>query len=230
MAPGSRHDRPGADGDLRESIAHELIVVLHEIRQPLSAIFALAESARGRDDVPPDVRDLMVWIIEETQEVSAAMQNVVAQSVGPDHDDESVDVDEVLASVLESFRRTWDGRLGRQGEGGSTVVSGGRPAVRRCMVNVIDNAIRAAGPGGTVTVTVHRSDESVRIAVDDDGPGFGRVPVGTGFGLPLTRQALRRMGGDLLMDLPSRNGGACVVLRLPVARHGPELARPVRAG
>src|SRR5690606_27900558 len=37
--------------------------------------------------------------------------------------------------------------------------------------NAIDNAIDAAGPGGTVQVLVQEDDEEVAVLVDDDGPG-----------------------------------------------------------
>ena len=56
---------------------------------------------------------------------------------------------------------------------------------------------RAAGPAGTVTVTVHRGTEVVRVLVEDDGPGFGHVPSGSGLGLPVTRRELEAMGGSL---------------------------------
>ena len=55
MAPGSWEDRAEA----RDPAAPDLALVLHDIRQPLSAVFALAEVARGRPDVPAEVHDLL---------------------------------------------------------------------------------------------------------------------------------------------------------------------------
>jgi|tagenome__1003787_1003787.scaffolds.fasta_scaffold20659838_2 signal transduction histidine kinase len=219
MAPGSSEGR----AELRDSAPLDLALVLHDVRQPLSAVFALAEVARGRPDVPADVRDLLTQVIEEAQEVSAVLDSaLVASGAGAG----VVDVDELLSSVVDSFRRTWSGTVLRSGSGGAIEVRGGRAQVRRCLVNVVDNAARAAGPDGTVTVTVERGDEGVRILVDDDGPGFGRVPGRTGIGLAATRQALHRMGGALSTDLVSRHGGACVCVALPVRPHGPDPVLP----
>lgn len=223
MAPGSSEDRAGG----RDPAPLDLALVLHDIRQPLSAVFALAEFARGRPDAPPAVRDLLTQIIQEAQEVSAVLESVLV----PSGDAAGVvDVDELLSSVVDSFRRTWSGTVVRSGRGGAIEVHGGRAQVRRCLVNVVDNAVRAAGADGTVTVTVERGDEGVRILVDDDGPGFGRVPGRTGMGLTATRQALHRMGGELSTDLVSRHGGACVCVALPLRPHGPAPVLPsVRA-
>jgi signal transduction histidine kinase len=87
--------------------------------------------------------------------------------------------------------------------------------LRRCLVNVVDNAVRAAGPAGKVVLTVRRGPEAVRIDVEDDGPGFGHVPSVSGLGLAVTRQALEAVGGSLSVGLPSGIGGARVALVLP---------------
>lgn len=216
MAPGAGEDR----ADVGDPASLDLALVLHDVRQPLSAVFALAEVARGWPDVPAEVRDLLAQIIEEAQEVSAVLASAVVPPGAPSGAGLCVvDVDELLSSVVDSFRRTWSGTVLWSGTGGVIEVHGGRAQVRRCLVNVVDNAARAAGPDGTVTITVERGDAGVRILVDDDGPGFGRVPGRTGMGLTATREALHRMGGALSTDLVSRHGGACVCLALPVRPH-----------
>jgi signal transduction histidine kinase len=220
VSPAEKQARAQSD-ELCELVARELRVVLHEIRQPLAAIFALTEVARNRRDLPADVRDLLSTIIAEAQEVSAAASSAAEahgrrplRHIGP------VDVDDVLDSVLDSFRRTWTGNLRRRGAaGGRLEVAGGRLAVRRCLVNVLDNAVRASGPDGTVTVAVQRTRDRVRILVEDDGPGFGKGPAGDGLGLSVTRQLLGQMGGELSTRLPSRMGGACVGLLFPAQAH-----------
>lgn len=223
MAPASSEDRAGA----RDPAAPDLALVLHDIRQPLSAVFALAEVARGWPDLPSEVQDLLTQIIEEAQEVSAVLGSALGSAPESTGTPSAVcagrvDVDELLRSVVDSFRRTWGGTLLRAGTGGAIEVRGSRAQLRRCLVNLVDNAARAAGPDGVVTVTVERGEDAVRILVDDDGPGFGRMPRRTGMGLAATRQALERMGGLLSTDLVSRHGGACVRVELPVRPHGPD--------
>lgn len=215
MAAGSAQGSAPAD-DEQDPVAAALKLALHEIRQPLAAVFALAEIALSRPHVPADVRRCLDQIIEQAQEISDAAGSVLEHRAGLDVSGPSpVDVDEVVDSVLSGFRRTWSGTLSRRGHRGGVTVTGDRVTVRRCLVNVVDNAVRAAGPAGTVTVTVHRGPEMVRILVEDDGPGFGHVPSGTGLGLPVTRRELEAMGGSLAAGVSSRGGGGLVALSLP---------------
>ena len=215
MTPRSLSD--GAADDL---VPAALKVVLHEIRQPLAAVFALADQARNRSDVPADVRRQLEQIIEQAQEISAVAASVL--ETGADQDDGSpVDVDEVVDSVVSAFGHTWTGTFVRRGGRGSAGVVGGRVRVRRCLVNVVDNAARAAGAQGTVTIAVHHGADVVRILVEDDGPGFGHGPRGSGLGLSVTRGELEVIGGSVAVGLPSRSGGGCVALSLPVASDGP---------
>ena len=179
-------------------VEDRLRTALHEIRQPVAAVLALAEAARGLRDATADVRDYLDLIIEQVQEVSTAAWSVLDRDTMVDLVDSApMDLDEVVESVLAGYTRTWSGRITRQGHRGSLSIPGARPEVRRCLVNVVDNAVRAAGPIGTVVVTVEPGLDAVRIVVDDDGPGFGRVPRRTGIGLTETRRELRDLGGTL---------------------------------
>lgn len=221
-------------GDLEEQVRDHLLrnvqLVLHEIRQPLAAIFALAEAARSRPGVPVEVRTYLAQIVEQAGEISGAAWSVLAPgNAGTDSDAEPVDVDEVVASVLDGFRLTWPGTFVRHGDRARSPVAGDRASVRRCLVNVVENAVRAAGSSGKVTLTVRRGAEAVTILVEDDGPGFGHGPRGTGLGIEVTRQSLAAIGGHLAAGVPSRTGGGAVALSLPLAAAPGYAGRPVRA-
>jgi signal transduction histidine kinase len=102
------------------------------------------------------------------------------------------------------------------------------------LVNLLDNAVKYGGDS-PITVRVEDGDAVVRICVADDGPGilpaeqerifekFYRSdphvthgPSGTGLGLYISRELVRRMGGRL--DVRSAPGaGATFVVDLPRA-------------
>jgi signal transduction histidine kinase len=209
------------DADVALLVESRLKEAMHEIRQPLAAVLALSEVARTSPGVPADVRRCMDRIAEQVKEVSDAAWSVLGARVGDAAEKSTpVDVDEVLESVFTAFDLTWSGTLTRQGVDGGLVCAQDRVMLRRCLVNVIDNATRAAGPQGRVLVTVRRSATQIRVFVDDSGPGFGHVPSGSGTGLLLTRAALQSIGGNLTVGLASGFGGARVVLSLPAAGHG----------
>ena len=200
-------------------VEERLRTVLHEIRQPVAAVLALAEAARGLPGITPDMRDYLDLVIEQVQEVSGAAWSVLGRGRVEDLTGSlPVDIDEVLDSVLAAYSRTWTGTLVRHGHTGRLWTQGCRPAVRRCLVNVIDNAVRAAGPTGEVGVTVLQRAGSVRIDVEDDGPGFGDVPRGMGIGLAVTRRELHEIGGSLSSGERSGLGGARIAISLPLRR------------
>jgi signal transduction histidine kinase len=226
MGDDLARERGIAFGAVRIDAEQALRTAMHEIRQPVAAVLALAEAARGLPSATPDVRGYLDLIIDQVQEVSSAAASVLERRTGDAGLGDLVDVDEVLDSVLRSFGRTWSGTLVRRGPRGCMAATGSRPSVRRCLVNVIDNAVRAAGPDGEVVVTVHCDVRSVRIVVEDDGPGFGALPPGNGIGLAVTQRELQGMGGTLSPGLRSALGGARVVLSLPLRIAGPVFLDP----
>jgi signal transduction histidine kinase len=187
---------------------------LHDMRQPLSAVFALAECARSTPGLPVEagryLDQLITQVVETARVARSALDPVDVPAA------ELVCLDEVVGSVLESFDLTWGGRLIRRGFLGSVPVRGSGTTVRRCLVNLLENATYAAGPHGTVLVTLARGPEHVRVLVEDDGPGFGRVVPRSGLGLKATRRALATLGGSLRVGHSDVHGGACVVLSLPL--------------
>jgi signal transduction histidine kinase len=115
--------------------------------------------------------------------------------------------------------------------------------IERVFGNLIENADRYAG--GVTEVVVETSDHSVRVCVDDSGPGippadrdriferFARGPgtagsrgtgVGTGLGLALVQEHVRLHGGRVwVTDSPT--GGARFVVELPLSPIGEEQAK-----
>jgi signal transduction histidine kinase len=231
MAHGMRPPWDAVEEQVDDRVEQTLKVVMHEIRQPLAALFALAEAARSQPGLPAEARNLLTQIIEQAQEVAAASWSVLEpQVVAGGRRPGEVDAGEVVESVLDGFALTWTGSLTRSGDRDGLVVEGSRAALRRCLVNVLDNAVRAAGPSGRVAVTTRRTGPMVRILVEDDGPGFGHVAGRTGLGLRVTRQVLEAMGGELAVGPPSRAGGGSVALLLrAVAADVRGSDRPVRA-
>jgi signal transduction histidine kinase len=204
------------DDEVLARVEERLLVAVHEIRQPLAAVHALVEAAAAVPGVPEGTRRYLDQIVEQVQEASHAVSNVLLVTArSAPQDTPSVVVGEIVDSVLRSVRLTWKGRLVCQGSLDGATTSGSRALIRRCVLNVVENAVRAAGRYGHVEVTKILDGDWIRIVVEDDGPGFGRVPSGTGLGLAVTRMNLRTVGGSLAIGVTSSLGGARVALCLP---------------
>lgn len=95
----------------------------------------------------------------------------------------------------------------------------------RAVRNLVDNAIRAAGAGGRVSVRVSARDGWALTEIEDDGPGFGAAPAGRdSLGLSIVRAFAERHGGHLAIER-SRMGGCAVRVWLPAPHLLPAGAR-----
>ena len=212
--PGSRWETAGTGcPTCRPGLAG----VLHDLCQPLAAIRALA-SAPVADGGPRDgaaalterlrqIGELGEWMNELLRSASASLP---AADGFPSADAGQV-VQDVLVAAAASFRGTLRCR-----PSGPAPVPLDALALRRAFSNVVDNATRAAGPGGCVQVRVRRAKSRVWIDVEDNGPGFGGLRPQTRRGLAVTQAVLARCGGVLEIG-SSRSGGALVRMKLPLA-------------
>ena len=112
-----------------------------------------------------------------------------------------------------------------------TIMAVRRNALKRCLTNLIDNALKH---GKHVAVTLKNTGRAVEIVVDDDGPGipaarreeafrpFHRLDEGrnlqtggSGLGLAIARDIARAHGGDIILG-ESPQAGLRATIRLPV--------------
>lgn len=81
--------------------------------------------------------------------------------------------------------------------GGTVPLCTDRGLLWRMVANLVDNAVRAAGPGGTVEVGVAHGSEVI-VEVLDDGPGPDSGPPGAASqGIGIVTELARRCGARL---------------------------------
>lgn len=201
----------------------------HELRSPLARIRMGLEllqerpSAATRDEIARNIHELD-QLIDEI--LLASRLDATPDDLGPF---EPVDL---VGLGAEECART-GAELEVQAAPQTLVVQGVSRLLRRALRNLLENARRHGA--GTVSLTLDASDGQVQMRVADQGPGvpaalrerifepFFRLPGaserdgGVGLGLALVRSIALRHGGTVHCE-ERPGGGACFVLRLPVAR------------
>jgi len=177
----------------------------HDLRQPLAAILLLAGAGSG------DVQRRLDGILDQAQWLSDMVEGVIGGAA--DDTPDLVDVVDLARCCVLRTRPTATCEI--------EFVSTGRPmavaapvALGRAICCALDNAVRAAGPGGAVTVDVSGTAHEIIIRVIDDGPGLGNVPVHNSLGLTITRALVSACGGgfELTQGTP---GGMVARIVLP---------------
>ena len=159
--------------------------VCHDLRQPAAAILALVAAAEAHPGLPDEIRRRLEQIGSEARHIST----IVGQAAGDDVTFRPLDAGDCAVKVVESVRASTPGTITVVAEAGTTVVADAS-VLRRALGNLLDNAIRAAGPTGTVLVTVATFGRWVQFDVSD----WVRASVGAG-GHRRPRPRDRRMAG-----------------------------------
>jgi two-component system osmolarity sensor histidine kinase EnvZ len=197
--------------------------VSHDLRTPLTRMKLQLELLGDREGVA-DLKD-------DVEEMEYMLEGYLAFARGEGSETPTpTNLTALLGDVVAQARRKGGDAIDLHTEGEFTVPV--RPAaMKRCVTNLVDNALRYADH---ISVRAGRRGDAVEITIDDDGPGIpedrrddvfkpffrlesSRNPVtgGVGLGLTIARDVLRGHGGEIeLGDSPS--GGLRARLRLPV--------------
>jgi PAS domain S-box-containing protein len=234
---------------LDEAKTEFVATISHELRTPMTAVLGAAKTLL-RDDVelPPERRQQLLEMIGAQGSRLAQITEEVLLASRLDRGDlrlehTRVDVVEVVRSAIEAMRERLPGSitLTAIAESNGAAAVGDRDRIEQVLLNLIDNAIKYSPAGGAVMVTTGHSERGVRVEVADQGlgiavaeqeavfekfyrgdPQHSVVPGGTGLGLYICRELIRRMGGQI--GLRSQPGaGSTFYFELPADDVRPEV-------
>lgn len=184
----------------------------HDILQSSTIIQALVCATRNSLDDHDRVASNLALLEDEARSVAALCQRGLDGGVNLSR----LDIGIVAEAAVSRMRRGYDGQIDFERSNGiDMLVTGDALDWQRSLINLIENACRSAGPNGKVSVRCYATDESVRVSVDDSGPGFGAAPSG--------RSSLGMLAVSRLVDVHSGHielrrstlGGAQVTLVVP---------------
>ena len=212
----------------------------HELRTPLTALRGGIEVALRAERSPDEYRRVLASSIEEVDQLIRLAEDLLLLSrstVGLSAARQPVDLEPLCLEALELGVRLAKGKGVNVSMGATApvVVQGDAGALRRALLNLVDNAVKYTPAGGSVVISLGRAGQSVALVVEDSGIGIdpadatrifepfvrldagrSRDTGGSGLGLAIARSIVLAHGGTL--EVQSRpDGGSRFTIALPVA-------------
>ncbi len=211
---------------LRKTLADQrtlLSAIGHDLRTPISSLRIRTEMIKD-----PELQQKMAATLDDMQRLTEAAL-AVARGGDTGEPSQALDLPSLVEAVCDDMAET--GAPVTHGTLEPTRIQGRASEIKRCLRNLVENAVRY---GGQAQVSVRAAKPWAEIYVDDQGAGiptealarvfdpFVRLEEsrstdtgGNGLGLTIARAIALRHGGDLV--LANRNeGGLRATLRLPL--------------
>ena len=149
----------------------------HELRTPLTVLKGGIEVALRADRSAPEYRDVLHSSLEEVEQLIALAENLLLLSrlrMENALPRGTVELEPLLIDVVDTGARLADGRgvIVRLGPVEPLVARGDQLTLRRAIVNLVENAIKFTGAGGTVELSLERDGRHAVVAVRDTGVGM----------------------------------------------------------
>jgi signal transduction histidine kinase len=212
--------------------------ISHELRTPLAAIYGAALTLRRQDfPIASAQRETLLDVVASEADRLARIVNDILWASRLESDSmqvaiESCDGAKLLHDVASAAAAYVPSRLriAVDAPAGVPPVAADREKVRQVLTNLVDNAIKYSPDGGSVTLHLERDGDRVRFVIRDEGlgippgererifekfyrldPNLTRGVGGTGLGLYICRELVRRMGGSIWTEPNGGRGSAFIV-------------------
>ena len=223
--------------------AEFVATVSHELRTPLAAIYGSAQTIRRTDiELDPEIQNQLLGVIASESDRLGTIVNDLLVAGRLDAGQLPVTIEscnsvELAGAVVEAARTHLPERVELQLRAPKRVpdVVADPGQLRQVLVNLVDNAIKYSPEGGLVALSVANGDSAILFSVKDRGlgipatehrrifekfyrldPDMTRGIGGTGLGLYICRELVRRMDGKIWVE--SKLGeGSTFVVELPAA-------------
>jgi Na+/proline symporter/signal transduction histidine kinase len=218
--------------------------VTHELRTPLTSIRAFSEILRDAPDAPlADRERFLAIIVKETERLTRLINQMLdlakIESGNAEWHTTELDAAEIVRESVESTSQLFrekDVALSVSVASPAPRLRADRDRLMQVLINLLSNAVKFSPPGdGRVEVRVGAVGGSLRVDVQDNGPGISSAdhatvfekfrqvadtaagkPGGTGLGLPISKRIIEHFGGRLWVE-SELGGGATFSFVLPLA-------------
>ncbi len=221
--------------------------ISHELRTPLTLLLTPLDALQAKHQMQadPEMRNLLVTMqtngMRLLKLINDLLDLVRLDSGRMEVQRERVGVEELLSGLIASVRQAAEKRkvqLGFKVEEGLTTVVVDSDKLEKVLLNLVFNALKFTGVGGTIEVRAAMEGEDLALSVVDTGSGIpaDKLPFifdrfwqvdnstqrkhrGAGIGLALVKEFVEVQGGTV--DVESEEGkGTTFEIRLPQGKVG----------
>ncbi len=214
-----------------EAVRRQFVAnVSHELKTPISAIKAAAETLIGSDRTPTDSENserFLKIITRQADRLNAIVEDLLMIArIEQDQEQGQIELSSApLGPVLASAVETCQLKATEKDTSVSVHTQTdlyahiNAPLLEQAVINLVDNAIKYSPPNTTVTVTAESNSTETVITVQDQGPGIAREHLqriferfyrtdqgrsramgGTGLGLAIVKHIAQAHRGRVSVD------------------------------
>jgi signal transduction histidine kinase len=212
----------------------------HELRTPLTALKGTLEVALRAERTGAEYRAALDSALEEVERLVRLAEDLLLlsrSSAGPESPRARVELEGLVLDAADVGARLAKDRgvSVRVGAVAPLTVLGDAGALRRALLNLVENGVKYTPASGRVEIGVAEAGGVAVIAVEDTGPGIDprdverifepfvrldaardRESGGSGLGLAIARSIVVAHRGTLAVERTGP-GGSCFTIRLPRA-------------
>ena len=204
--------------------------LVHELRNPLSAVLTAGSLVQGGADVDEETAMLLDVIQKEARRMNRILTEFSHFVKPPRPNLETFDLGALVCGVATSLEKegAFEGveishRMKRP-----VMVIGDPAQTEQALQHILENAAQVLQGGGTLQLWAETDGDQGCVLIEDSGgqvsdtimehafqPFFSTKPAATGLGLSIARITILAMGGDITLE--SGEQGARLRLCLPLA-------------
>jgi len=207
--------------------------VAHEIRNPLGIIRNYAYLMKGNIDAEDELGTKSIQMIESSVDrASNIIDNLLNFSRLSNKQMEWVNLKQFIEEIVQLNHKLLQKQNIQQVIECDDQIKGylNIEALKHVMINLVTNAVDAMSEGGTLKLSCYQSEQDIRIACQDTGHGINKEELenifnpffttkkpgeGTGLGLFITYNEIKKMNGDIHVDSEYGKGTTFTVI-LPI--------------